>query len=287
MNIVFSVDNNFVQQLSVTIASILLNSKKDDKFMFYVLDGGIFDINKKEIEKLNSIKTFNIKYLKINPKAFEKCPIFAHFSKATYYRFKLPSLINSDKVLYMDCDILVQKSLSELYNTSLDDNYAIAVEDITVKNKFRLKKNLNVKKYFNAGIMLLNLEKMRKDNIENKCFDFVEKYPEKITWVDQCVLNAVFKEQVKFTNEKYNLIYIRGLKDYKKDAVIVHFAGGDKPWTLGIFHPCKMEYYYYLSKTLYKKRLFLLVLKDINCTLLNFVKKLNLTSKYLVWNLTN
>ncbi len=291
INIVFACDENFAAQLAVTIASILLNSKRHEKFIFFVLDGGISDSTKEKINKLKSVKDFSISYLEIRNEDFAECPIpvSSHFTKATYYRFKLPSLLDTDKVLYLDCDILVKKSLGSLYDIDLKNNYAAVVEDIFFSAGLLYERcsTLDVNKYFNAGVMLLNLKKMREDGIEKQCFEFAEKYPNKIRWVDQCILNALFKNQVLFINQKYNFQHNSGFKNidelYKKvkDIIILHFAGREKPWRNEKPFLIRLSYYYYLSRTPFGKNLFLLLMDNFLVAPSKIIQKIRLTFKYL------
>src|SRR5574344_1285257 len=180
MNIVFSADNNFIKQLAVAITSILLNSEKTDEFNFYVLTNDISTENVQKINKLKGIKPFNIEFLLVDETEFKSFPMCKHFKIPTWFRIILPRVLDLDKVLYMDCDMVVKKSLKPFYNYELGEKYAAAVEDVlTNKLKAHLLE-LGVKKYFNAGIMLLNLRKMREEHFEEKCYDFAKSNPEKL-----------------------------------------------------------------------------------------------------------
>lgn len=275
MNIALSSDVKFSRPLATTISSILSNAGKFDYFNFYILDGGLLEIDKDKLKKLKKIKDFNIEFINIKNGEFENCPTCQYwFSNAVYYRFKLPSLFkNFDKLLYIDCDLIVRKSLKSLYETPLDNSYAVVVEDINFKlNTLKdpnlaqlMKERLEVSKYFNSGVMLLNLKKMRDDNIEVKCFDFLNKYPEKILYADQCVLNAVFKNNVKFLDEKFNFQFQdERQKNYKEhrqlyeklksDVIILHYTGPKKPWKDFFNKEINSEYHSYFKKTPYFSR---------------------------------
>lgn len=291
ISIAFGLDNNFAQQLAVTIVSILKSSSIKDHFHFYVLDGGLTEENKEKITRLKKIKKFDIDFIKMENENFEDLPTIEYrFSQAVYYRFNLPSLLNLDKILYLDCDIFVKKSLREFYNIDISNKYAAVIQDYGMKKgvlKDRLEK-LNLRNYFNSGVMLLNLKKIREDNIREKCFNFVEEYPDKIKFPDQCVLNHAFEENVLFVDEKYNFQYPQGDKEisecYKKNKnkyVLLHFICELKPWS-GKCHPFEFEYNWLLSRTAFgKPRIFLI------CNFLNNylkIKKIQLTFKALSYN---
>ena len=120
IHIVFSCNNDYAQHLAVTIASILKNSKKDEKFAFYILDGGISEENKYKINLLAKIKTFEIFYIQVNSQIFFtsfKNTIWGHISIETYFRYLIPQFFQHlDKILYLDVDIVVNDSLQKFYN---------------------------------------------------------------------------------------------------------------------------------------------------------------------------
>lgn len=282
IKIVFSSDNNFVEQLAVAICSILINSTPDENFKFYILDGGITAKNKEQIKYLKKIKDFQLEFVEINQEDFKDCPISKHFKLPTYFRLKLPTLLSEDKILYMDCDIIVLKSIKELFDIDLDKFYCACVEDFT--NIFHSTKQhaqcLGVNRYFNAGIALFNLKKMKNDRIEEKNFEFIKKSPEKIRNVDQCVLNHVFKEKILFVDKFWNFQYNNAIRDINcqffknyKNIKILHFACGNKPWTFKSIHPATLLWYYYLAKTPFKKSFLWVLLNILKCT----IKKIIIT----------
>ena len=260
MNIAFSIDDNYSEQLATTIVSILKNDKSNSEFNFFVLDNGISEENKQKILELKSFKSFEISFIPVNGEMFENLPIIYHITSVSYNRLLLPALINVDKLLFLDCDLIVREDLTELYNMSFENSYACVVKERLSKETYIQKqiKNLGLKYYFNAGVMLLNLKKIREDFIEKKCNDFVKTSPEKILLMDQCVLNYAFQDDIKFLGKEWNYQYKLG---YSKDLYnafskenevkILHFVGVEKPYC-GYAHPFENEYFKYLKFTSYK-----------------------------------
>lgn len=269
MDIFFAADNNFAQHLCVAMTSILLNASSFDKHNFYILDGGISDKNKKIIDRVKKIKNCQIEYLKIDDNLFQNCPITSicqHISKQTYYRYIISDLKPElDKCLYLDADIVVDNSLNEFWNLSLDDNYAAVVEELWqfAHNEYIRKWNIN--QSFNAGIMLINLKKWRQDNIVQKLFTTTAELVRKneLQWQDQDVLNYTFKDKVIFVSPKFNLqqtAYFDGQHSLcseeqmhlaKTYPTIIHYSGNIKPWQRGCKHPLWKKYYQYLKKSPY------------------------------------
>jgi lipopolysaccharide biosynthesis glycosyltransferase len=180
-------------------------------------------------------------------KKFERLYKYGHLTHATYLKFDLPDLIlNQDKVLYLDSDIVIQKDLAGLFKIDIEDYYAGAVKDIGQTDN-----NLNIKNYFNSGVMLLNLKLMRENNASTALLN-IRKSLSNLSFMDQNCFNILFDKKIKFLpfiyncfyqlflqrKDKYTLEYINkyfrtnysSLNDIKRDSYIIHFAGDDKPW---------------------------------------------------------
>lgn len=278
IEIVFSSDNNYVQHLAVTIASILLNNKSKYSYRFHILDGGITDKNKSNIEKLKKIQDFAIQYYKINENYFSSLPLNRkNISVATYYRLELINILskNIKKVIYLDCDIIVDGDISEFWETDISDVYSGVIEDeSSVRNTLKL----GLKNYFNAGVLLLNLEKLRENNFQSKWIDYYNKNREIIDLQDQDILNGVFNNNVKwlplkwnanstiFTKVEYKHYYTsKEAISAKKNRIIIHFTERFKPWSSNKYHPLRKIYFKYLLYTPFRfqiKTYFIILCKN-------------------------
>ena len=127
ISICLSSDNSYVQHLGATISSVLKSKLDDEYIKFYIIDGGISDENK---EKLAVLKNdgCEIIYLKPNKERFRNCSTENHkyLTIASYYRILIPELIQEERVLYLDCDTIVRKSLKEFFNKDFGDNLLFA-----------------------------------------------------------------------------------------------------------------------------------------------------------------
>ena len=268
INIAFSTDDNYVQHLSACIASILCNAALFDRFNFYILNSGLTEKNKQILLKLKKIKNFNMTFVEIDKEKFNICPLTTkHITINAYYRYLIPSLLKDlDKVLYLDCDTIVKNSLKDLFNTDISDFYAAVVEDVApAVDSRKVKTKLDVSHYFNSGVMLLNIKKMNENSIVDRLFENTKKLADenKITWVDQCVLNYTLKDKIKFIHPKYNLPFsFLADKDYVlktvplaeyneaiKAPVVIHYTTQIKPWNCNYPYKTGKEYFKYLDKT--------------------------------------
>lgn len=269
MNIFFAVDHNYVEHLCVTMASILVNARDFDCFNFYIIDCGILRGDKKKIESLKKHKDFNIEYLKVDMNVFKNYPIKnSYLSLATYARYLISDLKPEiDRYLYLDCDIIVQGPLVELYNAEFDGNYAVAVRDSFFPTNFAQK--YDIKNYFNAGVLLINAKKWRKDNISQKLFDATFKLGNigELEHEDQDVLNYVLNERVKFVNEGWNCQCFsfsfntaqtkQEFLDIAYSPIVIHYIGEAKPWVFSSLphHPYAFKYFEYKKLTPYRKNI--------------------------------
>ncbi len=258
INIAFSVDDNYAQHLGCTIASILKN-RKNEYINFYIISSGLKQENINKLKSFENPAYCNMQFINIDLKQFKDCPLTkncAHISIATYYRFVLADLLEKlDKVLYLDCDLTVMSSLKELYNTDVSDYYFAGVRDFWDKCS---KERLNLDKYCNAGVMLVNLKKFREDNIKEKLFDFAVQNADKMIYQDQDVINCALQDRILLLNEKWNIqIGKEGQKDNFKEVKIYHHVGADKPWSMVCTSPFKKYYLQYLRYTPWKSKIFL------------------------------
>lgn len=268
--IVFSCDNNYVQHLGCAIASILKNKKPQENLFIYVLSDDITEKSKEKLLSLNYIAPFKLEFIKIDASLFEKCPItnsMGHISIATYFRFVLPHLFaDLDKILYLDCDINVTTSLSELYNTDIEEYYAAVVNDILDMDSCQ---RLNLKRYFNAGVMLVNLKKWRLDKIQDKAFQYCVEHNDEILWGDQDVLNVILQEKLLFVDRKWNAQTCENkgntynFNEIAKTPSIVHFITCYKPWSVINKAPNKKIYFEYLKLTPWKNKIWLYKLYSV------------------------
>lgn len=235
-------DNNYVIPAIVTITSILKNKKSDSQYEIRVLGN---NLSKENIELFRKAGIDVIPH----KNSFEQFEGKHEFVSSTdLFKFDLPQVLSDwDKVLYVDTDIIVQDDLSELFNTDLGNNYVAAVKDMAGMVDGRHHTKNGLKNYFNAGLMLLNLKKMREDNVSEKLIDY-KLHKDIGHFMSQDALNCVFEEKVVWLHPKYNYMapnmkkytskqicefYKISTNDYDhllKNAVIVHLTNKKKPW---------------------------------------------------------
>jgi len=297
--ICFCSDNNYAQHLAVALVSVLKNSGKTDEFSFFVLDAGITDENKNKISELKKIKDFQIEYINIDMSLFKTFPDNStYISAASYARLLVSSLLkNTDKVIYLDCDLVVCGSLRELFNENIDDYHLAGVEDIYYYHSRRALKRDTESFYANSGVMLINLDKWRRDNIEEKLLAVPETAAMELMHRDQDIINIVLNKTTKPLNLKWNVMdcffrvanhmEIHPLKKDIKTAwrfpSIIHYTGLIKPWDKP-YMPQGCLYLKYLKYTSFQKNYIALInqKKPLNEFYRDFIKRIYYTARHII-----
>lgn len=270
INICFSTDNKYVQHCATAMASLLKNCDVESKIKFFILDGGISEVNKKNIEKLSDIKDFEIEYYDMTKIDFSDLPLNrSRISVATYYRLYLLDILPQDvqKLIYLDCDIIVKDDITKLWQTDVSDYYAGVIEDEgSISQLKRLGLPLDYK-YFNAGVILFNIAKLRTFDLKKCCFEYYEKNKEVIILQDQDILNGVFYGKCKFLDLRWNVngrMYLGNIYEHfyteeeseeaKRNLGIIHYTDVQKPWFMSSNHPLQNEYWNYLKMTTFSDK---------------------------------
>lgn len=257
--VVFITDKNYIIATATAIQSLIDKKNEDTKYEVNIITN---KVNKKDIELFKKLSSENvtINIIEYNGEDVDKYDKYGNVKYITgtdLLKFNIIDIFpNYDKVLYLDDDILINGDLSELFGTDLKNTYAGVVRGIDAELDISWRKshendNLNVEKYFNAGVMLLNLKKMRENNITtSKLYEIEIENKKDFINTDQDVFNYIFKENITWLPPKYNTMsYIirdglfkvqlindlyyqnyKSLEELKNDAIIFHFAGGKKPW---------------------------------------------------------
>lgn len=265
--VAFITDRKYLSNTCIAIFSLKQSCNKNYIYHVFVITQ---QISKNDLVPLKALECeyFQVHYLSanFNTQLYELTDF--PVSATAVIKFRLAEMlpVRVDKVLYLDGDMIIQSNLVELFATDIQDKYAAVVRDPIAEglSPSALEKIYsNLKCYFNSGMMLLNLKKMREDDISEKLFDY--RLNRINYFMDQDALNVVFEGKVEYLPCKYN--YMVTLKDYIKDislpeeygydvkiseyerlhqSDIIHFTGKQKPWKEFIPYETEifMKYYY-------------------------------------------
>lgn len=288
MNIVYTFDDGFAEITGVSIISLLENNRDVEYIDIYIVDCGISDVNKQKLEEIVVTYRRNIffidafdlvKRISYKPESYTWSPVCY---ERLFYSELLPATL--DKVLHIDCDTIVRISLSELYNTNIDDVYCAGCYDCTPKPKQQagLPKDT---KYISNGVLLLNLKLWRLNNLPDRFVQYIIEKEGKLPHLDQDVLNAVANDRVMVLPAKFDMMPITlmyrdlcvtlfdiGEPYYSADEIkkavtnpaIIHFTGfryTRRPWEQPCNHWYNDEWMRYYFLAAYSKNRKLLIQK--------------------------
>lgn len=249
INVYVACDDNYSRYAAVVIASILANAKDDDDLYFYILDGGISEVSRSKMLKLTTIRDCNINFVNIDDSMFSDymaVKTHGYISLPTFYRLKAASLMpDVDRIIYFDCDVVVNSCLNDLFFADLDGNAVGGVLDI---KKRMVKKNPT---YVNAGMLVLDLSKIREENIEEEFLIWTREHFDEITVGDQQIINETLKGRIKLLPSKWNVqsSNFTNRSSYEKRPNVIHYVGGQKPWKPASWNYFKWFYRKYEEMT--------------------------------------
>lgn len=277
MNLViaYSSDNKYVQHLGVSMTSLFENNKGFENIKVYIIENNVSLDNKNKLNVIAQNYDRQIQYINFNKFANKlRLNIQNNISISSYARLFLSSMLSKDdeKVIYLDCDSVIDGILIKLWTTDISEYYIAGVCD-TVSNETKSKIGINSRSiYINAGMILINIKKWREENIEQKFMKFISKYDGRVFHHDQGVINGVLNEKclilhprynamsIFFTMSRDNIITYYGLNDYYSEIdlkeaiekpVFIHFTPAfvSRPWIRGCKHPVASLYKKYLDMT--------------------------------------
>lgn len=245
MNILVTLDVNYIPYLNVMITS-LLNHNREFYFHVYLLHSSI---GEKDVIGTRSILGTKGELIMINADNInlEGAPTTSRYPKEIYYRIfaamYLPDTV--DRILYLDPDIIVNGSLEKLYELPMENYYFAAASHtgtlLRKLNELRLDMEEDAL-YINSGVMLMNLNLLRKEQNIEDVFDFIEKRKNQLILPDQDIISSLYGTKIYALDTfKYNmtenLFMLHApfekkldLEWVKNNSVIIHYCGRNKPW---------------------------------------------------------
>ena len=232
----------------MSLCSLIKNTSNDYQYNIYILYNSAD--NPLDEKNVNSILTYrkanvDIIFLDVKEKytiRFRQSEI-KRFSRAMSYYIFADELIHKDKILYLDSDTIINDDISIIYNEDISNYLIGAVLSEGVPMHY-IKTIMQNDLHFNAGTVLINLQKYREQNIQSKCLELFNG-PKIYMFQQEDILNILAEGQVKYLNPRYNMQWtslfspktIEGPyndmqleKEDWENPFVMHYSGGCKPW---------------------------------------------------------
>lgn len=284
INVAFCIDDNFAPYLSVSLLSLLENTTSPVSIYIIGNLSGPVKNSLRTLESNNALLTFVEHKIHI-PQSALSDRYCGRLNDITYVRYGLGEILPElDKVIYLDADILVNGDIKELWDVSLEGQTVGVVEDHSLMAQSReVTLDLVSQSYFNAGVMVIDLNQWRKEDIFNKLLQ-VHSSREQWEYNDQDVLNAVLDQKSQCLNARFNAQTYSLANNVVKEPIIVHFTGQEKPWHLSSVNPYTKQYQELLKIVPFDNNALSLFLdKDDKEILLNLNKTFKKGGTITIW----
>lgn len=255
--IFFTVDDIYIPLLGVCLESIIDHISSENLYVVKILHTNIMEENKNKIMKYQR-ENFDIEFVDLNyyiNQVKDKLYTRDYYTNTTYFRLFIPNLYPQyKKALYIDSDIILLDDIAKLYDIDMENNLIAGINDgatqaIDVFKEY-VEKVVGVrswKKYFNAGVLLMNLDELRKYDFQEKFLYILGTNKFKVAQ-DQDYLNRICKGRVKIIDNYWDVMPVN--KDAVKDESkikLIHYNLCDKPWHGDV--PFEKYFWHYAKKT--------------------------------------
>ncbi|HET6254615.1 MAG TPA: glycosyltransferase family 8 protein [Puia sp.] len=246
VHIAFTFDQNYLVPFYVSATSICKNNPLD-KLVFHVVAAGVGEGDYQDMTQYLNYLGAEICFYKLDEKdvAQFEIPSQTYFTKSIFFRLILPTLVPREigRLIYLDADTITIGPIDLVYRSNLGSKPVGAVMDKQMDSRSDIGIT-NKADYFNSGVLLIDLEEWRTQEITSKTCALLQARGEAMLFPDQDALNIVLRDNWFELGPAYNLMAIEVAhlnseekRDYVSDKVIVHYNDWIKPWTRGIRHP--------------------------------------------------
>jgi len=259
--IFFSCDDNYLPFLAVSVRSLIDNASPDYDYRIHILNNGL---NAKRVAPILAMQQNNVEIRLVDvshslaPIA-EKLNLRDYYTVSIYFRLFIASMFPQyHKAIYLDSDIAVNGDISGLYNVPLGQRMLGVIPDDIIANHCDFRRyaeeaiGVPYRRYFNSGVLLMNLDQFRVQEIERKFIYLLQTYHFETVCPDQDYLNVLCKDKVLYLDKGWNKMSID--TDYAGKPNLVHYNMFYKPWQYKSI--AYAEYFWqYAAKTPFYKEL--------------------------------
>lgn len=275
MEILLCLDNNYTMPTGVLMTSLSMNN--NDVSYHIIVNKSFSDENRVLLELLANQYGNRISFYSVDCKSETVFPMRNdgmpnYISVITYYRLLATDILPDSihKIIYLDGDMIVRQSLSQLWNEPIEE-YAVGVVHDMDERLHITRNSLPYPidtGYFNAGMLLINLDYWREHSCKDRFLQFMLDHSDKIIAHDQDVLNSVLFDEKKWLPISYNFqngfLYdipeminysdsiVDDIHKFERNPAIIHYCSGSKPWHFDCVHPQRKVWDYYRKHSLWK-----------------------------------
>ncbi|MFC3024241.1 glycosyltransferase family 8 protein [Vibrio zhugei] len=262
INIVLCSDENYAAYCAVVIVSALENTQTPEQFHFHLITPQFESQTKEKLETLVMSYGGQITIYEADTTFFSEINIdLGRFGIGALLRLFMDRYLpeSCEKVIYLDCDLLILDDLTKLWRCDLKGNAVGAVSDLCSPTAFAKRES----PYFNSGVLLIDILKWKSDDVSHRAVSFLRDASHDIKYLDQDALNHLYCHQWTELNLRWNVqpaIYSAHDKGFDyldthevstviAKPAIIHFIGSVKPWHAQCTHPLQDIFLYFSTLT--------------------------------------
>ena len=280
MKVMYTCDNNYVWLMGISTISLFENNKGIEELKVYLLGENISDENKEELRKIGQKYNREVEVIDVPKLNIPPSLVSARWPLSAFTRLFSGVILppDVDRILYLDCDTIITGDISELDKVQFNGNIAMGVKDC-ISGTYKKNVGLDTDSpYINAGVILFDMDALRKVNINEKIEAYMNKYEKLINYADQDILNGMFKGKIGELNPKYDVMTIDAVHTYEeiqklrrptnfygkeelqkavKAPAIIHYTTNMlviRPWFSNTDHPFAGEFKKYMDMSVWKNR---------------------------------
>ena len=263
IQVVFCSNPQYCEHMAVAIASLLTHNPSH-RFRLHVVLSDTGELEKDRIRHLvEKSRNASIEFTTFDCSTISDFRIDDHITLDSYVRLFLPEILGPgvERLLYLDCDLLVCSDIAELWSTDLGDHILAAVPDAFSVDHVALGFE-EQETYFNAGVLLIDLCRWRRSGLTDRAVEYIRRNTAALRHHDQDAINGVLRGNILPLPLKWNFTPRHADADpavlhlsrsefmaIRREPGIVHFASGFKPWLPGAEPHYKKWYYRYHALT--------------------------------------
>jgi len=252
-------DDSYALPLAVTLVSATTALAPDCPLAIYIVDAGIDERNKQRILASLDSTRVSVTWIPHAGSRLAGLPVWGRMSLHTYERVLVAELLPAglSKIIWLDSDLIVKADLMALWRIDLSDCALLAARDTLVPfvssslgiRQYRALGFDGTEKYFNAGVMVIDLDRWRRDGIANKAIVYLNQHRRDVILWDQDALNVVLRGQWGELDPRWN--HNAGVcgRPLVAEPWIVHFSGVLKPWIFRSDRPSCTDFFRYVDAT--------------------------------------
>lgn len=274
MNILYTINDNFVPQAAACMCSVCENNVDEQNISFFVAGMGISAANKDGLVQL--AESYGRKCEIIEIDSIEKYLDFSYdtsgWNEIVLARLLIDKILpeHVDRVIYLDGDTIIRGSLRNMWNMNLRGKVLAMSVETTADKQRKQSLELENNYYYNAGVLLIDLKRWRSNDCARRILQYYQEHNGRLFANDQDAINAVLKDEIRPMLPKYNFCNTYTQYPYRtlkklvypmpyinkavyeeccKNPIIIHFLGEERPWRKGNTHKYRNDYKKYLGLT--------------------------------------